>query len=74
MLKNILVVALLRVHVSLSDEIRRMYISFFNSQVRLLVDIENSLPEFIMKRVQVYSYCEFPNHPKTLKQKVGTKI
>ena len=27
MLKNILVVALFRVHVSLSDEIRRMYIS-----------------------------------------------
>lgn len=39
-------------------------------QVRLLVDIENSLPEFIMKRVQVYSYSEFPNHPKTLKQKL----
>lgn len=71
MLKNILV---FRVHVTLSDEIRRMYILFFNSQVRLLVDIENSLPEFIMKRVQVYSYSEFPNHPKTLKQKVGTKI
>ncbi|XP_022786608.1 transient receptor potential cation channel subfamily A member 1-like [Stylophora pistillata] len=39
-------------------------------QVRLLVDIENSLPEFIMKRVQVYSYSEFPNHPKTIKQKL----
>jgi len=37
-------------------------------QVRLLVEIENSLPKFILKRVQVYSHTEFPNHPKTLKQ------
>lgn len=37
-------------------------------QVRLLVEIENSLPKFILKRVQVYSHTEFPNQRKTLKQ------
>ena len=40
------------------------------SQVRLLVEIENSLPKFILKRVQVYSHTEFPNQRKTLKQVV----
>lgn len=40
------------------------------SQVRLLVEIENSLPKFILKRVQVYSHTEFPNQSKTLKQVV----
>jgi len=43
-------------------------------QVRLLVDIENSLPAYVMKRVQVYSHTEFPNHPKTLKQKLIDNI
>ena len=40
------------------------------SQVRLLVEIENSLPKFILKRVQVYSHTEFPNQSKTLKEVV----
>ena len=40
------------------------------SQVRLLVEIENSLPKFILKRAQVYSHTEFPNQRKTLKQVV----
>ena len=35
------------------------------------MDIENSLPAYVMKRVQVYSHTEFPNQPKTLKQKVS---
>lgn len=43
-------------------------------QVRLLVDIENSLPTYVMKRVQVYSHTEFPNQPKTLKQKLIDNI
>jgi len=43
-------------------------------QVRLLVDIENSLPVYVLKRVQVYSHTEFPNQPKTLKQKLIDNI
>lgn len=39
-------------------------------QVQLLLDIENSMPMFILKHVQVPSYSEYPNHPKTLKQKL----
>lgn len=39
-------------------------------QVQLLLDIENSMPMFILKHVQVPSYSEYPNHSKTLKQKL----
>lgn len=39
-------------------------------QVRLLVEIENSLPKFILEKVQVYDHTEFPNSPRTLKQAV----
>ncbi|KAL9951427.1 hypothetical protein ACROYT_G044086 [Oculina patagonica] len=39
-------------------------------QVQLLLDIENSMPMFILKHVQVHSYSEYPNHPKSLKTKL----
>ena len=43
---------------------------FFHFQVQLLLDIERSMPMWILKRVQVQGYSEYPNHPKTLKTKV----
>jgi len=39
-------------------------------QVQLLLDIERSMPMFILKHVQVHSYSEYPNHAKTLKTKL----
>ena len=44
------------------------------SQVRLLVEIENSLPKYILERVQVYSHTEYPNYPKTMRQAVSVEI
>ncbi|XP_073259061.1 transient receptor potential cation channel subfamily A member 1-like [Porites lutea] len=40
-------------------------------QVQLLLDIERSMPMWILKRVQVQGYSEYPNHPKTLKTKLA---
>lgn len=39
-------------------------------QVQLLVEIENSLPKFILEKIQVYDFTEFPNAPKTLKETI----
>lgn len=49
------------------------YFSCFVFQVQLLLDIENSLPLFILKRFQVHSYSEYPNSPKSIKTKVSYK-
>lgn len=40
-------------------------------QVQLLLDIERSMPAFILKLVQVNSYSEHPNFTKPLKTKVA---
>ena len=34
------------------------------------MEIENSLPKFILEKIQVYDFTEFPNAPKTLKETV----
>jgi len=47
--------------------------SCFVFQVQLLLDIENSLPLFILKRFQVHSYSECPNAPKSVRTKVSYK-
>ena len=50
------------------------YFSCFVFQVQLLLDIENSLPLFILKRFQVHSYSECPNGPKSIRTKVSYKL
>ena len=39
-------------------------------QVELLLEIEESLPSFILKRVQVDEHVEYPNRKPTLRTKV----